>query len=66
MSKWIPCSERLPEEDEGVLATDGRNIWIDTFWLDEDGDPHFFYQRFDKVKAWMPLPDPPEGDDNDE
>lgn len=57
--QWIPCSERLPEEDQQVFVylfdaspyiawfCDGR--WhTEEFMLDEDEEP----------AAWMPLPEP--------
>ena len=59
-SKWIPCSERLPEVDGmytttlsgELVGTDkpfvGQSYFEDGYW-EEDGDC---------VIAWMPLPDP--------
>lgn len=63
MSKWIPCSERLPEEDGIYLATlDGEIVGEDKpfsglaefengKWIDDEED----YQC---VLAWQPLPQP--------
>ena len=62
--KWIPCSERLPEEgevvltqakfkDDGKMAISARvdfNYW--TGWGTREID----------IVAWMPLPKPYEGD----
>lgn len=64
--KWIPCSERLPEQYTAVLAT-WKETWYrnatrrrDILWLDSDGK---WKGKFDlekngsvKVIAWMPLP----------
>ena len=58
---WIPCSERLPKQNEEVLATillKGKPMVLiinyDHTWLD-DG--------LSKLIAWMPLPAPfKEGD----
>jgi hypothetical protein len=58
-SRWIPSSERLPEDGTVVLAWRGKRVvfgylrgrqWIDTIygWVIPDGPTH-----------WMPLPEPP-------
>lgn len=57
--RWIPCSERLPEEDREVLIT----AWRDTVmiaWLD-DGEwtnDAVTFTDSSMVNAWMPLPEP--------
>ena len=56
--KWIPCSERLPEE--------GNTTYLTTVDYGEFGGgvgQRFFYGKNigwedDAVVAWMPLPDP--------
>ena len=64
--QWIPCSERLPEDDETVIVTrDNDIIAIATF---EEGEVNngwwmdFWYTE-DNVKAWMPLPEPYKGEE---
>lgn len=64
---WIPCSERLPREEEqddelGVLVTLGNGYsglqydWYhDGYWYDWNGF----------VVAWMPLPQPMKGADDE-
>ena len=63
---WVPCSERLPELDDEVLVTDDRGelrhcifcTWGETwcgFTTYEEG------MRI-KAAAWMPLPEPWEGE----
>lgn len=56
-SKWIPVSERLPNEKSDVLVTisDGFSPFVDTdLW---DGSRFFCYGNH-RVEAWMPLPEP--------
>ena len=66
--QWIPCSERLPENDKSVLATTAwgevtiaERIYPpinDTCWFIHDGNTN---ATIDDVIAWMPLPEPYEG-----
>ena len=58
--EWIPCSERLPEENGEYLITLafawGREIevglWSDGEWLNDNSHVNI---------AWMPLPKPWKG-----
>lgn len=68
-NKWIPCSERMPEEPYSCIVTidDEEPItgklfegilpyfvgWDGDRWNDADGDQCPF-----EVIAWMPLPTP--------
>lgn len=61
--RWIPCSERVPEEDEQVLVYlyDSPYIaWIDSNgeWNTEDFTLDKEEDREDKPIAWMPMPTP--------
>lgn len=69
VGKWIPCSERLPEdkyaeyyETVNISLTDGTvtsgcYINIDKEWWGDITDGS--YEKItDKVIAWQPLPDP--------
>lgn len=62
--QWIPCSERLPELDESVLAT---TTWNDITiawrigiceWFIHEGNTN---AETADVIAWMPLPEPYKG-----
>ena len=57
--QWIPCSERLPDGQEGnYLVSGSGKIWICEFvkmgvvrgWSNSANNP--------VVQAWMPLPKP--------
>ena len=63
--KWIPVTERMPEErvfvlvftcdkvvGEAIMENNRRFYWANT---DEDAEPLV-------VTHWMPLPEPPEED----
>lgn len=65
-TRWIPCSERLPEKDENVL-TYHRNESFDyqyVSWIDDYSGKWagFIGNLSDEVLAWMPLPSPWEGE----
>ena len=66
--KWIPCSERLPDEHENYIVTacdECNMIWAETVvvlaeyfegsWLWYEGGDE--YDITDMVIAWMPLPE---------
>lgn len=60
--RWIPCSEKLPEDDEVVLVSDGIDYAV-AFWRSDaeawDDPLHGWLDSFEfDVKAWMPLPEP--------
>lgn len=75
--RWIPVEERLPEENDGdyydsVIATlSNGNVTpavyrrYDDKWLVEKEDGGKVYAFSDEVIAWMPLPEPYKGTDND-
>ena len=58
--RWIPCSERLPDEYGEYLVTKHTIGWNceeyvsnDIAYFDNDG-----FHKADIVIAWMPLPEP--------
>lgn len=57
--RWIPCSERLPEDGKWCLFTDGENMCVERY--KHDAIDHFFpngrWFEFDDAVAWMPLPE---------
>lgn len=61
--RWIPVSERLPEEYEEVWATDGHHMWVPEFYQKWDGE-HLSFGAIDNlVTHWLPcswIPDLPE------
>ena len=57
--KWIPVTERLPEENTEVLAYRESGISVEFRW-----NTHWDYDEFSDypVTHWMPLPEPPKGE----
>lgn len=60
-TRWIPCSERLPERDVNVL-TYHRDVAFDyqyVSWIDDYSGKWagFIGNLSDEVLAWMPLPE---------
>lgn len=62
-TRWIPCSERLPETSDPVLVTyifngNRREVatanYYNEAWFPYDCE--FYYELVD-VLAWMPLPE---------
>lgn len=68
LEQWIPCSERLPNEEEyrknnGMFnVTDGNRSyseWFDPYDKKGFGEPTMCGFRVDRcVIAWQPLPEP--------
>ena len=64
--KWIPISERLPEEEEYILLSFANYTGLDIGRYEHDGENDKFYPGDDEksyssygifVNAWMPLPE---------
>lgn len=64
-TRWIPVSERLPKRDgfylvlENVNQVAGYYHWCKQFGWNTDGGRI----NIQSVTHWMPLPEPPEGDE---
>lgn len=61
-NRWIPVSERLPEENGYYLVScKGGDIHIDFWWKDKKSDKIFNDKWENKYEyiiiAWMPLPE---------
>lgn len=60
--RWIPVTERLPEEEGQYLVCCNGNYPIEVggFYIDEDGERYFCcdWNDPDDIEAWMPLPEP--------
>lgn len=70
MSKWIPVTERLPEEGSEILVSRGgfigsmMNVYSylgEDRWEDDYG--YFGTAEEEGITHWMPLPEPPERSD---
>ena len=70
-TQWIPCEERLPEEDGQYLIT-VKYVHVDGYediyaehgdWADGKWDMFCFGHcgKVESILAWMPLPKPYEG-----
>ena len=68
---WIPCSERLPEEEEYILLSFASYTGLDIGRYEKDGENDNFYPGDEEetyasyglfVNAWMPLPEPYKGE----
>ena len=58
-SRWIPVTERLPEEDEEVLVVAVNDFNKDDRWAAIDWLYCGTWQQHSIVTHWMPLPAPP-------
>lgn len=54
--KWIPCNEKMPNEDELVLVS-GEHIEYPCV-ISKGEYVHYWFSRGIINIAWMPLPQP--------
>ena len=64
--RWIPCSEKLPEDGERILITNGIWIDIDECQVKNGINALNAYWTWDGIEAWMPLPEPYNRDEEEE
>ena len=62
--RWIPVSERLPEENKTVIASTKYGVYSEARYTKEDGwewayeSGADYWVELEYVTAWMPLPEP--------
>lgn len=57
--EWIPCSERLPNEEEKVLVTDDDGTIYIAYYTTICDEPYWTWAGWSlHPKAWMQLPTP--------
>lgn len=65
-TEWISVKDRFPDDNIGVLITDGESIctakWVDNYLWTSYGfggyDWDFDFME-SQITYWMPLPEPP-------
>lgn len=66
VQEWISVDDRLPEQGERVLATDGEfvgELYVNSRcqWQRYNVNDHSLMMSLD-ILWWMPLPQPPKGE----
>ena len=67
IQRWIPVTERLPEEDGVMVLVCGSRKGIYTAEFRRNGQHTWFHKMNSKCHHcepthWMPLPEPPKGE----
>lgn len=74
LGKWIPISERLPEDESYILVSFENSTMPDIARYEENDEGGTFYPGDDEesyssygifVNAWMPLPEPYKENDDE-
>jgi hypothetical protein len=67
MPRWIPCDEKLPENESEVLVTDNNGHIRHAFYVAK-WDWFGTYEESMTIRAiaWMPLPEPYDGERKDD
>lgn len=67
--RWIPASERLPEDGQNVLFCDIDNDIMIGYHVKGRPNTHFSqdgtWENMKNVRAWMPLPSSYQGESED-
>ena len=61
--RWIPCSERLPNESITVLVTHKGGVstaWHNGRYWERGASTN--HRKLQTVVAWMPMPEPYKGE----
>lgn len=63
IQRWIPVTERLPEEQKNVIAyTDVGSFAETAHWTGYRWEKTWDFEVLYGVTHWMPLPEPPKGE----
>lgn len=67
MPTWIPCSERLPEIGQKVLASTKKTVFTQVFKGYYSDPKRWAWEnnRIKRIEAWQPLPMPWKGADDE-
>lgn len=63
---WIPCSERLPEKDTNVIACFSHGLVTEMRYEGNGIFQDIYEYSADVIRAWQPLPEPYEEEQEDE
>ena len=61
--EWVNVKDRLPNEHEWILLSDGRRVEMGIFMKNKFYLPAMNYAEINATH-WIPLPGPPEKQDN--
>ena len=61
--RWIPVTERLPEDDDDVLIMSSGSINMGYYSVCNEYWADYINGYYDDVTHWMPLPERPEEDE---
>ena len=64
VQRWIPVTERLPEENTAVIVATDRGDAFQCLYAYDGWD--LWEGHIINITHWMPLPDPPKGERKDD